>query len=327
MNDGAIRGLLIGESPTMRQLRAQIVSVGPSRLPVLIQGPTGSGKELVARALHIASKRRGRFVPFNVAAISESLFESTVFGHVKGAFSGAVGSIPGYLAEANAGTCFMDEVGSLPLDVQCKLLRALDNGEFRPVGAHADQHSDFRLVAATNESIRRLVDGARFRRDLAFRLGGLVIDVPPLSERSEDVPLLVEHFTAQCMTAYDVAIRFSAAAMRVLQNQAWRGNVRELKFVVERAALLAGVPVIDAETLRSVLDNVSTDDENAQMTGDDREALRRALEAAHWNQTHAARQLAIHPITVWRRMKRLGIRPPSNGRHPHTDLDSRGGLP
>jgi DNA-binding NtrC family response regulator len=315
MNDGAIRGLLIGESPTMRQLRAQIVSVGPSRLPVLIQGPTGSGKELVARALHIASKRRGRFVPFNVAAISESLFESTVFGHVKGAFSGAIGSIPGYLAEANAGTCFMDEVGSLPLDMQCKLLRALDHGEFRPVGGHADQHSDFRLVAATNESIRCLVEGARFRRDLAFRLGGLLIDVPPLSDRAEDVPLLVEHFASQCMTAYDMTIRFGPAAMRVLQDQPWRGNVRELKFVVERAALLAGVPVIDVETLRSILDNGRTYDENAPAAGDDREALQRVLEAAGWNQTHAARQLAIHPITVWRRMKRLGIRPPSNGRH------------
>lgn len=322
MNDYRIRELLIGESPAMRQLRARIISVGPSRLPVLIQGPTGSGKELVARALHLASNRRGRFVPFNVAAISESLFESTVFGHVKGAFSGAVGSLPGYLAEANAGTCFMDEVGSLPLGMQCKLLRALDHGEFRPVGAHADQNSEFRLLAATNESIRCLVEGGRFRRDLAFRLGGLVIDVPPLSERAEDVPLLVEHFAAQCMSGCDTAIRFSPGAMRVLQDQPWRGNVRELKFAVERAALLAGVPVIDAETVRSILDNGRTDDENAHAADDDREALRRVLEAADWNQTHAARRLAIHPITVWRRMKRLGIRPPTNGRHPLGELDS-----
>lgn len=317
MDDCAIRTLLIGESPAMRQLRARIVSAGPSRLPVLIQGPTGSGKELVARALHMASSRRGRFVSFNVAAINESLFESTVFGHVKGAFSGAVGSIPGYLAEANAGTCFMDEVGSLPLALQCKLLRALDQGVFRPVGATDDRHSDFRLVAATNESIRSLIEGARFRRDLAFRLRGLVIDVPPLSERADDVPLLVDHFAAQCMDTHGVAFRFSSAAMRMLQDQPWFGNVRELKHVVERAALIAGQPLISAETLLGILD-LGRHEGGADACDDmdERDALRRVLEGAGWNRTQAARRLALHPITVYRRMKRLGIVRPSDEIRP-----------
>jgi len=318
VSDFEIQKLLIGESAAMRQLRARIVAVGPSRLPVLIQGPTGSGKELVARALHIASKRTGKFAPFNVAAISETLFESMVFGHVKGAFSGAGAGIPGFLAEAHGGTCFMDEVGSLPLDLQCKLLRALDQGVYRPLGARADQRSDFRLVAATNESIRQLVEAGRFRRDLAYRFGGLVIEVPPLSERAEDVPLLVEHFAAQSKPTHGTPLRFSPAAIRLLQDQPWLGNVRELMHVVERAALLAEASVVDAETIRAVAGEGRIDSVDGHSNVDDRDVLRRVLERAGWNRTRAAHQLALHPITVYRRMKRLGIVAPSDvGRNGH----------
>lgn len=317
MNELAIEKLLIGESAAMRHLRARIARVAPSPLPVLIQGPTGSGKELVAHALHIASGRTGRFVPLNVAAIGESLFESRIFGHVRGAFSGAVESLSGFLTEAHGGTGFMDEIGSLPLVLQCKLLRALDHGEFRPLGARADQRSDCRFVAATNESIRGLVESARFRRDLAYRLSGVVIEVPALSERLEDVPPLVEHFAAQCGAIRGMPLRFSAAAMRVLQDEPWLGNVRELKHVVERTALFADDCMIDAETMQAMVHETRIVSAEACDDSDEREVLRRALEAAGWNRTRAARQLSLHPITVYRRMKRLGIVPPAeDNRNP-----------
>lgn len=318
MDDSVVRHLLIGESEQMRYLRSRIVAVAPSRLPVLIQGPTGSGKELVARALHAASSRRGGFVPFNVAAISETLFESEVFGHVKGAFSGAVGSIPGYLAEASGGTCFMDEIGSLPLGVQCKLLRALDHGVFRSVGARSDQRSDFRLVTATNESIQDLVEGARFRRDLAFRLTGLIIDVPPLVHRADDIPILVEHFVAEFVAAYGKPCSFAPAAVRVLQDQPWCGNVRELRHVIERTVLLSDQPSVGVETLRHIL-AIGREDiaAGAGADLDERATLRLVLEGTGWNLTQAARRLALHPVTLYRRMKRLGIVRPSD--EPRTE--------
>ncbi len=320
MNELAIQKLLIGESAAMRQLRARIARVAPSRLPVLIQGPTGSGKELVARALHIASARTGQFVALNIAAIVDSLFESRIFGHMKGAFSGAVESLTGFLTDAHCGTGFMDEVGSLPLGLQCKLLRALDHGEFRPLGARADQRSDCRFVAATNESIQSLVGSARFRLDLAYRLTGVVIDVPPLSKRLDDVPLLVEHFAAHCTAIRGTSLRFSAAAMRVLQDEPWPGNVRELMHVVERTALFANDSMIDAETIRAMVRETRIVSADTCDNSDEREVLRRALEAAGWNRTRAARQLSLHPITVYRRMKRLGIVPP-------TDVDRNRQLP
>lgn len=307
MNELAIQKLLIGESAAMRQLRARIARVAPSQLPVLIQGPTGSGKELVARALHVASGRTGQFVALNVAAIGDSLFESRIFGHMKGAFSGAVESLTGFLTEAHCGTGFMDEIGSLPLGLQCKLLRALDHGEFRPLGARADQRSDCRFVAATNESIRGLVESARFRRDLAYRLTGVVIDVPALSRRLDDVPLLVEHFASQCTAIRGTTLRFSAAAMRVLQAESWPGNVRELKHVVERTALFANDAMIDAETIRAIVRETRIVSADTCEDSDEREVLCRALEATGWNRTRAAHQLSLHPITVYRRMKRLGI--------------------
>ena len=308
MNDSVVRDLLVGDSKPMRELRARIVCVAASRLPVLVQGPTGSGKELVARAIHRASKRRGEFIPFNVAAVGESLFESMVFGHVKGAFSGAIDSLPGYLAESHGGTCFMDEIGTLPLGLQCKLLRALDQGEYRPIGARRDQRSDFRLVAATNESIPSLVEGGRFRPDLAFRISGFVIDVPPLSHRADDIPILVDHFAPQISAAHGIPCVFLPAALRMLQQMPWFGNVRELQHVVTRAALFADESPIGVETMRRVLD---VERPHAAGGGcvdlDECERLRRVLEASGWNVTRAARTLALHPVTVYRRMKRLGI--------------------
>src|SRR5689334_2690200 len=186
--------LLIGASQPMQQLRALVIRASRSRLPVLIEGPTGAGKELVARALHMGSGRSGDLIAFNVCAIAESVFEDALFGHVKGAFTGAMRDVAGYLAEANGGSLFLDEINGLPLASQAKLLRASVTGLFRPVGAQRDRTSDFRLIAATNDDLASAVAAGSFRRDLLYRLSGLTISVPALSARLDDLPELVQHF-------------------------------------------------------------------------------------------------------------------------------------
>lgn len=226
---------IVGSSPPIRQVRDLIALAAPTTLPVLIQGPTGAGKELVAAALHAMSGRRGRLVAFNVCAIGDAMFEDALFGHVRGAFTGAVADSQGLLREADHGTVFLDEISGLNASLQVKLLRALEHGQFRPVGARSDCRSEFRVIAATNEEIGDLVDAGRFRADLAHRLGGIVIRVPALADRRTDIPCLVEHFLrpAHC------AVTVSDAALLRLVEHPWPGNVRELRQVVEWAAVLA----------------------------------------------------------------------------------------
>src|SRR5512146_522674 len=182
---------LIGDSKPMQRLRALIARVAPTKVPVLIEGETGTGKELVAASLHKQSRRDGAFVAFNVCALSDSMFEDALFGHAKGAFTGAVGESLGFLREANGGTAFLDEISGLPLAQQAKLLRALETGVVRPIGSARDAITDFRLIAATNERVDDLVDQGRFRPDLAHRLRGLVLTLPTLAERVDDIPALV----------------------------------------------------------------------------------------------------------------------------------------
>src|SRR3954470_19051267 len=197
-----IGSAIVGDSSAIQQLRALIATVAPTRLPVLVEGPTGSGKELVAAALHQASGRRGRLVAFNVCAIGDALFEDALFGHVRGAFTGAANDSAGFLREADAGTVFLDEISGLPWALQAKLLRAVETGEFRPVGAARDARSDFRVVAATNEHLDDLVECGRFRADLKHRIGGVVISVPTLAERVDDIPDLTRYFARRATGGY-----------------------------------------------------------------------------------------------------------------------------
>ena len=309
----SIENLIIGNSAAIQRLRSLVLRLAPARIPVLIQGPTGSGKELVARSLHLARGRQAPFVAFNVAAVAESLFESALFGHVRGAFSGAVANAPGYLEQANGGTCFLDEVGSLSLTAQSKLLRVLEDGVFRPVGAGTDRRSDFRLVSATNESIMDAARAAHFRSDLAYRLCGAIVDVPPLREHRDDIPLLAQHFLDECEPAKVSQLKFTKPALDLLCSWDWPGNVRELKHAVERVTILTTGTTIDADSVRDTLTGAGAADAASSIREDDEELLRRVLEAENWNRTSAARRLALHPITVYRRMKRLGIVPPTDG--------------
>ncbi|HSM60521.1 MAG TPA: sigma-54 dependent transcriptional regulator [Longimicrobiales bacterium] len=242
----------VATSGPMRALMEMVAKVGRSPLPVLVTGETGTGKELVARAVHTASGR-DPFVALNCATLPENLLESELFGHERGAFSGADRAKPGLFEVADGGTLFLDEVGELPGALQPKLLRALEEGEIRRVGATRSTRVDVRVVAATNRDLDEEVAGARFRGDLYWRLNGLALHVTPLRERPADIPVLVEHFLARFAAARgsdpSTGPRFDAQAMDVLRSYAWPGNVRELRSVVERAATLAEGGILGVEAL------------------------------------------------------------------------------
>lgn len=296
----------------MRRLRALIATVAPTRLPVLIEGATGSGKELVAALLHRQSGRSGALVAFNVCALGESMFEDALFGHVKGAYTGALNESLGFLREANGGTAFFDEISGLPLPLQAKLLRAIETGVFRPIGAARDARSDFRPVAATNEGLRDLVDRGRFRADLRHRLSGVVLAVPSLSERVDDVPDLVRHFL-RCAGRPELDV--TPEAMARLQDSTWPGNVRELKQVVDVASAFARHAVDEgALDLAFANRHSSSPEQSGAEDLVERRALVDVLETADWDTGRAASILGIHRATIYRRMKRHGIESRANSR-------------
>jgi DNA-binding NtrC family response regulator len=285
--------------------------VGPTGLPVLIQGPTGAGKEVVATALHALSRRTGSHVAFNVCAIGDTVFEDALFGHVRGAFTGAVSDSTGLLREADRGTVFLDEVSGLPLSSQAKLLRAIETRRFRPVGARYDVTSDFRVVAATNERLGDLVAAGRFREDLAHRLGAVVVEVPSLRERAEDIEVLAIHFLATIRSG----LRLDADALTVLEGYSWPGNVRELKQVLEWAAIWSGASV----TQHAVATALATRFGSAMQATDiqhEQQGLRDALDRHGWDTRAAASELGIHRATVYRLMRRYALVPRRRSR-PH----------
>jgi len=296
---------IVGESAPMRELRALIARVAPTRLPVLIEGPTGSGKELVAAQLHCASGRTGSLVAFNVCAIGETMFEDALFGHVRGAYTGAIGESMGFLREANGGTAFFDEISGLPLPLQAKLLRAIETGVFRPIGAARDARSDFRPIAATNDDLSELVREGRFRADLWHRMSGVVLRVPALVDRIDDVPLLAHHFLG-------AAARVTDDAMAALMSRAWPGNVRELRQVLEAASVF-GNGVIDATAIDAAVANrgARTPKNSPARSLAERSELVAVLESAAWDTSRAASELGIHRATMYRRMKRHGIEIPT----------------
>jgi len=316
--------ILLGDSLAMRRVRAFIARVAGADLPVLIQGPTGSGKELVAQALHRASARPGRFVPFNVCAVSETMFEDVVFGHVRGAFTGAMSDSAGYLAEADRGTVLLDEIGGLAQSVQPKLLRAIETREFRPVGGRVDRYSDFRLVAATNEDLMRLVGAGRFRTDLAYRLSGIVIEVPSLVERIEDIPLLARHFAAGMSRVLAHEVTLGSDAVDVLVTEPWPGNVRQLRRVVEAAVVLAERSVVGRAEILAALGRGRGSSREGPAAAFRRQRLLDILGQVGWDTAAAARVLGVHRVTVYRRLQRLGvIRPVGDQRDAVAGPDRR----
>ena len=244
------RHILVGQSPRTRQVLHLIQKLGKCRWPALLLGETGTGKEVVARAIHNISAQ-GPFVTIDCSSMVGPLMESELFGHVKGAFTGASAAKIGLIESANGGTALFDEIGELPLDLQAKLLRVLQEKEFRPVGSVTTRRSDFRIIAATNRDLAKEVEKGTFRRDLFFRLNVINIRLAPLRERREDIPALINHFLSRVGGSYTI----TAEAMEVLLNYDWPGNVRELENCIQHMVAINSGPLLHVADLPSNLQN------------------------------------------------------------------------
>jgi len=311
-------GNLIGSSPAFRRVIAAIGEVCESKATVLITGESGTGKEMVARAIHFNSARKsGPFVAINCAAIPEGLLESELFGHVKGAFTGAVANRTGRFTQAHGGTLFLDEVGDMPVATQAKILRVLQERAFEPVGSTQTREVDVRLIAATNKDLQEAVRQRHFREDLFYRLNVFPIGLPPLRERLEDIAALVEHFIEQIGANIGKRISgFTPAAIRAMGEYDWPGNIRELQNCIERSMIVAKSPIVDVGDLPPYLFRQreeridvsripsSLDEELERI---ERRFIVNALHKTQGVQVKAAELLGITERSLWHRIKKLGI--------------------
>jgi transcriptional regulator with GAF, ATPase, and Fis domain len=319
-------GTILGKSAGVHRVLEQIDMVAPTDATALIFGETGVGKELVARAIHERSLRRDRpLVKINCTAIPRELFESEFFGHIKGAFSGALRDRIGRFQLADGGTLFLDEIGELPLAMQPKLLRVLQDGEFEPVGSDRPRHVDVRIIAATNRDLRRLVHAGQFREDLYYRLSVFPIEVPPLRERKDDIPLLARHFLEAASRRFSRSgLHLTTSQLRQLQNYDWPGNVRELQNVIERAVITSrlgslrlDIPASESgspapPTTRSKLraePEVISDKEMSRRVRDNMVAALKRSGGRIYGPGGAAELLGIRPSTLTTRIKKLGLKP------------------
>ncbi len=309
---------IIGKSEKMQELFTLIPRVAQSNSTVLITGESGTGKELVASALHNLSPRKNKnFVTINCATFPEGLLESEMFGHMKGSFTGAVFSKAGLFEVADGGSFFLDEIGEMPLSLQSKLLRVLENGTFRRVGGTSDIKVDVRVISATNKNVLDAVEAGSFREDLYYRLNVVPINIPPLRERKDDIPLLLEHFLSRYSKSPK---RLSSEALNVLMSCPWKGNVRELENIVERVVLLCDKEVIAPEDLPEEISHTRDEFKCLPEVGDgvfdledtmekiEKGYLLKALEKANGTKTDAARLLNLSFRSFRHRLSKYGIR-------------------
>ncbi len=310
---------LLGNSPAMKRLWDLIAAVADTQVTALITGESGVGKELVAHAVHQASGRRHeRFVAVDCCTLQETLFESELFGYERGAFTGADRRKPGLIEAAAGGTLFLDEIGDIGAALQAKLLRVLETGRFRRVGATADLRADVRIVAATNRDLQRMVQQGQFRADLYYRLSGFAIEEPPLRDRRDDIALLVRHFT-QRRAAGGVPHVFSDAALRLLRQYHWPGNVRELRNVVERAVLLAGpntvveprhLPTLNADAVGGTSESSALLQGEPTLEDIERRYLSILLQRYDGNRRRVAEVLGVSERTAYRMIDRFEAKTP-----------------
>jgi DNA-binding NtrC family response regulator len=298
---------LVGRSPAMEQVKKLVRTAAQTEAHVLIEGETGTGKEVVARAVHALGRRAGGpFVPVNCAAVPDTLAESEFFGHARGAFTGALQDRPGMLHLAERGTLFLDEVEDLSPALQAKLLRVVQDREVRPLGGRTLRRVDVRILSAANRDLGRMVEAGAFRRDLYYRLRVFAIHLPPLRERREDLPLLIEHFVVGFNQTHGAAFAVPpAAVLRPLLEHSWPGNVRELENTLESLLVVAGAT---GAALADLLGQ--RHGSTAPFVLDERARILRVLDEHRWNRQRAAAALGISRVTLWRRMERHGIRDP-----------------
>jgi PAS domain S-box-containing protein len=307
---------MLGRSPGMQRVFEIIRKVAQSEAPVIIFGETGTGKELVAHAVHSLGKRRdGPYVQLNCAALNESLLESELFGHVKGAFTGAYSHREGRFEAATTGDIFLDEIGDVPLSIQVKLLRTLETKQIERVGDHRPIKVDVRIITATNRNLEQLVSEGKFREDFFFRINVIPIHLPPLRERTEDLPMLTEHFIRRLRAGSGKDISgLTPDAMNLFMGYHWPGNVRELRSVLEYAFVIAENGMIQPEHLPAQITRSASGRKLPELFSahpapmpDEKAALIDALTKCRGNQSRAARMLGVNRMTVWHRIKKYGV--------------------
>ncbi|MEJ5351351.1 MAG: sigma 54-interacting transcriptional regulator [Melioribacteraceae bacterium] len=308
---------IVGKNKEIKQIISVLESVAQTDTSVLITGESGTGKELVARAIHLNSSRRTKpFVAVNCSAFVETLIESELFGHEKGAFTGAIKTKIGKFEFAKEGTLFLDEIGDLSIQVQTKLLRVIETREFERVGGNKPIKLDARIIAATNKNLVEEIKAGRFREDLFYRINVVNIHLPPLRERTDDIPLLINHFIEKFNKKFNKNIKqFSASAFDKIMEYQWPGNIRELENVIEHCFVLCNSEIIDVNCLPKRIRNLDESkidfSKNFSITKSikdvEKELILNTLEKNKWNKTRTARELNINPSTLWRKMKKYGI--------------------
>lgn len=318
---------ILGQSPAIKKLHAQIAKLARSQAPVYISGESGSGKELVAREIHrLGPRAEGPFVPVNCGAIPSELMESEFFGHKKGSFTGAYEDKTGLFQAAQGGTLFLDEVADLPMQMQVKLLRAIQEKAVRPVGGQKEIATDVRILSATHKDLTKLVEQGDFRQDLFYRINVIQVSVPPLRERKDDIAYLAQHFLESLARDWQMDLpRLSPNALKALENYQFPGNVRELENILERAVTLCDDEVITPEHLQLPTDGVPVarvqpaigdrtlpdfehgDSLEDYLTDIEKQAILRALEETRWNRTAAAKKLGMSFRSLRYRLKKLGL--------------------
>jgi DNA-binding NtrC family response regulator len=317
--EAAVGVRIIGRSQALSRLLDSVSRVASKDVTVLIRGETGTGKELVASLLHANSQReKQQMVVFNCAAIPAELAEAQLFGHARGAFTGAVSAHDGFFVQANGGTLFLDEIGEIPLALQAKLLRVLQQREVQPIGSTQVKQVDVRVIAATHRDLAAEVKGGRFREDLYYRLNVVELMVPPLRERRSDIPLLAREFARKYSERYglDYVVQLAPELIEDLEKQPWPGNIRQLENTIARCVALATARTVGREALLAPSDNADNESNDSgdeapsfreQVEAFERNLIRKALQACGGNQSHAARRLRLNRATLYDRLRKYGL--------------------
>lgn len=304
---------IIGTSKKMLEVFEFINKISKVNVNVLIEGKSGTGKELVARAIHQNSNRKSEpFIAINCSAIPENLLESELFGHVKGAFTGATENQKGVFEQADGGTLFLDEIAEMPYNLQAKLLRVIENWEVKPLGSDKIKKVNIRLISATNQNLKEFIKQKKFREDLFYRLSTFSIVLPPLSERISDIPLLVNHYLKILSAKFDKVFSITPSALDALYKHKWKGNVRELENVLEQAAIITSNNIIDSKNF-NLVDNFDSLEEclknakNLSLSELEKRYIHQILEENNWNKAKASQILAIDRKTLYKKIKDYNI--------------------